>query len=166
MRKFASAGFSLLARLLRSSRKAAILLHARSDAAAARLPASRTSLCFMLDLVQSRPEQIVRPHRPVLLSLRSTTESWSAAKENPQIKLRIPASSNVHASEKLTSPLMLARFMAMDKSFEGSSNTSSSHARRGVALREHFQKSVQGRVFIVGPPTGQIVEPAWPSAIA
>ena len=44
------------------------------------------------DLVEPRPEQIVRPRRLVLLRphrpLRCTTESWSAAKGNPQTKLQ------------------------------------------------------------------------------
>ena len=44
------------------------------------------------DLVQPRPEQIVRSRRLVLLRphrpLRCTTESWSAAKGNPQTKLQ------------------------------------------------------------------------------
>ena len=44
------------------------------------------------DLVQPGPEQIVRSRRPVLLRphrpLRCTTESWSAAKGNPQTKLQ------------------------------------------------------------------------------
>lgn len=44
------------------------------------------------DLVHPRPEQIVRSRRLVLLRphrpLRCTTESWSAAKGNPQIKLQ------------------------------------------------------------------------------
>src|SRR6202012_3217756 len=44
------------------------------------------------DLVQSRPEQIVRSRRLVLLRphrpLRCTTESWSAAKGNPQTRLQ------------------------------------------------------------------------------
>src|SRR5260370_418148 len=44
------------------------------------------------DLVQPRPEQIVRSRRLVLLrphrALRCTTESWSAAKGNPQTKLQ------------------------------------------------------------------------------
>jgi hypothetical protein len=43
-------------------------------------------------VVQPRPEQIVRPRRLVLLRphrpLRCTTESWSAAKGNPQMKLQ------------------------------------------------------------------------------
>src|SRR5271156_5488809 len=44
------------------------------------------------DLVQPRPEQIVRSRRLVLLRphrpLRCTTESWFAAKGNPQTKLQ------------------------------------------------------------------------------
>src|SRR5580765_8335616 len=44
------------------------------------------------DLVQPRPEQIVRTRRLVLLRphrlLRCTTESWFAAKGNPQTKLQ------------------------------------------------------------------------------
>src|SRR4051812_701501 len=44
------------------------------------------------DLIQPRPEQIVRSRRLVLLrshrSLRCTTESWSATKGNPQSKLQ------------------------------------------------------------------------------
>src|SRR4029077_3013592 len=44
------------------------------------------------DLVQPRPEQIVRSRRLVLLRshrpLRCTIESWPAAKENPQMKLQ------------------------------------------------------------------------------
>src|SRR5260221_14570519 len=44
------------------------------------------------DLVQPRPEQIVRSPRLVLLRphrpLRCTTESWSAAKGNPKTKLQ------------------------------------------------------------------------------
>src|SRR5271168_3606426 len=63
------------------------------------------------DLVQPRPEQIVRSRRLVLLrphrSLRCSTESWFAAKGNPQnefasfgaFKLQIPAISNASASE-------------------------------------------------------------------
>src|SRR5206468_2932991 len=66
------------------------------------------------DLVQPRPEQIVRSRRPVLLRshgpLRCTTESRSAAKGNPQteiarfggLKPPIPAISNATATEKLT----------------------------------------------------------------
>jgi hypothetical protein len=64
------------------------------------------------DLVQPRPEQIVRSHSPVLLRphrpLRCTTESWFTAKGNPQneiarfraIEPTIPAISNAAASEK------------------------------------------------------------------
>src|SRR4029077_15466274 len=44
------------------------------------------------DLVQPRPEQIVRSRRLVLLRphrpLRCTTESWSAAKGNPEVSVR------------------------------------------------------------------------------
>src|SRR6204780_428292 len=66
------------------------------------------------DLVQPRPEQIVRSCRLVFLrphrSLRCTTESWSAAKGNPQNKIArfgalkppIPAISNASVSEKQT----------------------------------------------------------------
>src|SRR6202011_1257082 len=44
------------------------------------------------DLVQPRPEQIIRSRRLVLprshRPLRCTTESWSEGKGNPQIKLQ------------------------------------------------------------------------------
>src|SRR3954469_6844463 len=69
----------------------------------------------MLMIWSSRaPEQIVRSRRPVLLRshrpLRCTTESWSAAKGNPQTKIArfgglkppIPAISNAAATGKLT----------------------------------------------------------------
>jgi hypothetical protein len=67
------------------------------------------------DLVQPRPEQIVRSRRLVLLrphrSLRCATESWPAAKGNPKtiagfwvLKPPIPAISNAAASEKQNPP--------------------------------------------------------------
>src|SRR3954465_13222571 len=54
------------------------------------------------DLVQPRPEQIVRSRRPVLLRwshrpLRCTTESWSAGKGNPKAKLQGLAASTSHS---------------------------------------------------------------------
>src|SRR6267142_1429200 len=62
------------------------------------------------DLVQPRPEQIVRSRRLVLLRphrpLRCTTESWSAAKGNPQTKLQgfgVPSSQSLQ-SEMLPQP--------------------------------------------------------------
>src|ERR1700722_20392892 len=71
------------------------------------------------DLVQPRPEQIVRSRRLVLLRphrpLRCTTESWSAPKGNPQnefasfgaFKLQIPAISNQPEAQKPTPPQSL-----------------------------------------------------------
>src|SRR6185312_9191356 len=82
------------------------------------------------DLVQTRPEQIVRSRRLVLLRphrpLRCTTESWSAAKGNPQnefarfavLKLPIPAISNASASGKKTHAQSLRAFFTDDYFFE------------------------------------------------
>ena len=51
------------------------------------------------DLVQPRPEQIVRSRRLVLLwphrPLRCTTESWSAGKGNPKTKLQGSDAQNI-----------------------------------------------------------------------
>src|SRR4051794_11946609 len=78
------------------------------------------------DLVQPRPEQIVRSRRPVLLRshrpLRCTTESWSAAKGNPQTKIArfgglkppIPAISNAAATGKLTPAQSLSALFTDD----------------------------------------------------
>src|ERR1700734_1335469 len=59
------------------------------------------------DLVQPRPEQIVRSRRLVLLRshrpLRCTTESWSAGKGNPQIKLQ---GLGVSSSQSLQSQML------------------------------------------------------------
>ena len=58
------------------------------------------------DLVQPRPEQIVRSSRPVLLRphrpLRCTTESWSSAKGNPQNEI---AGFGVSISKSLQSKI-------------------------------------------------------------
>src|SRR3954469_24389965 len=58
------------------------------------------------DLVQPRPEQIVRSRRLVLLrphrSLRCTTESWAAGKGNPKAKLQGLAASTSHSLQSQT----------------------------------------------------------------
>src|SRR3954471_6472280 len=58
------------------------------------------------DLVQPRPEQIVRSRRLVLLrphrSRRCTTESWSAGKGNPKAKLQGLAASTSHSLQSQT----------------------------------------------------------------
>src|ERR1700691_1989487 len=62
------------------------------------------------DLVQPRPEQIVRSRRLVLLRshrpLRCTTESWSAAKGNPKTKLQASKAPDL---ENLQSKTAFAR---------------------------------------------------------
>src|ERR1700691_188386 len=58
------------------------------------------------DLVQPRPEQIVRSRRLVLLRshrpLRCTTESWSAAKGNPKTKLQASKAPNLESLQSKT----------------------------------------------------------------
>src|SRR6202020_75505 len=60
------------------------------------------------DLVQPRPEQIVRSRRLVLLRphrpLRCTTESWFAAKGNPQTKLQAFGFSRSHSLQSQMPP--------------------------------------------------------------
>src|SRR6476660_7823424 len=60
------------------------------------------------DLVQPRPEQIVRSRRLVLLRphrpLRCTTESWPAAKGNPQTKLQALRVSSAQSLQSQTPP--------------------------------------------------------------
>src|SRR3984885_15057285 len=58
------------------------------------------------DLVQPRPEQIVRSRRLVLLRshrpLRCTTESWSAAKGNPKTKLQASKAPDLESLQSKT----------------------------------------------------------------
>src|ERR1700685_1992016 len=58
------------------------------------------------DLVQPRPEQIVRSRRLVLLRphrpLRCTTESWFAAKGNSQTKLQASKAPNLESLQSKT----------------------------------------------------------------
>src|ERR1700721_652162 len=73
------------------------------------LPGKQNQLALQVDaLVQPRPEQIVRsrrlvlfrPHRP----LRCPTESWFAAKGNPQTKLQALGFSRSHSLQSQIPP--------------------------------------------------------------
>src|SRR4051812_16917916 len=66
------------------------------------------------DLVQPRPEQIVRSRRLVLLRphrpLRCTTESWSAAKGNQQMKLQGSDTQSIKTLQSENDPQPKSRF--------------------------------------------------------
>src|SRR4051794_3836588 len=109
------------------------------------------------DLVQPRPEQIVRSRRPVLLRshrpLRCTTESWSAAKGNPKAKLQGLAASTSHSLQSQTASNPKKRLLL--NRLEPCSRTTSSCRRLGpVAIQTRCQRLVVGpgvvSEFVVG----------------
>src|SRR4249919_1742247 len=86
------------------------------------------------DLVQPGPEQIVRSRRLVLLRphrpLRCTTESWSAGKGNPQIKLQdlvLPSSQSLQSQTppQPKNRLLLNRLEACSRTTEYTSQMAS-----------------------------------------
>src|SRR5579863_6950991 len=91
----------------------AVLAVERGDLAVDPLPIDLASeqnqlVLHVDDLIQPRPEQIVRSSRLVLLRphrpLRCTTESWSAAKGNPKTKLQgleLPSSKTLQSQNSL-----------------------------------------------------------------
>src|SRR5258708_18929867 len=84
------------------------------------------------DLIQPRPEQIVRSRRLVLLRphrpLRCTTESWSAKKGNPQIKLQDFGLSSPQSLQSQTPPQQKNRLPL--NPLEACSRTTMSGARK------------------------------------
>jgi hypothetical protein len=63
---------------------------------------------------------------------------------------------------KLVAP-MLARFMATDRAFKGS--TKKSYRRRGIAFPEKFQETRQSWIVVVSPPMRRIADPARAGAV-